>query len=172
MKSLFTIITSIALLFSLSVSAQKFVSISARYGINTVGLSAIVYLPYSGAVEALVTVSHNRNRVLLTSMYENYRSLGQRKNLVVYAGAGLHAGYVKTFSTVHTEILKFGEVREQQENILVKKTLVTGADAILGMNYNIPSSAFYVGLDFKPNMDFINSRSMMVDGGVRLGISF
>ena len=172
MKTLFTFFTTTALLLSISSNAQKTVSISARYGINTIGLSGTVYLPYSGAIEALFTISHDNNRVLLTSMYENYIPLGNKKNFVLYAGAGLHAGYKKTTSIEYTEVVKYEVGIEMQESTITKKTLITGADAIVGMNYNIPSSSLYVGLDFKPNVDFINGHSMMVDGGVRFGISF
>ena len=172
MKHLFTIFTAVTLLCSSATNAQSSLSISARYGINTLGLSATAYLPYAGAIEALFTISHDKSRILLTSIYENIIPLGNNKRFVLYAGAGLHAGYKKSYTTVHTEFLKYEEVRVQEENTIVNKTLLTGADAIVGINYNIPSSSFYVGLDFKPNVDFINAHSMAVDGGVRIGVSF
>lgn len=172
MKKLFTIIAAVTLLLSASAKAQKSVSISARYGINTMGLSATIYLPYAGAIENLFTTSHDRNRVLLTSMYETMVPLGQKHNFVLYAGAGLHAGYKKTFKTVQSVILKYDEVNVPQTEIITNRSFITGADAILGINYNIPYSRFYAGVDLKPNTDFINAHSMMVDGGVRIGVSF
>ena len=172
MKTIFTILTIVTLLQSTTAKAQKSISISARYGINTAGLSATVYLPYAGAIEGLFTISHDRSRVLLTTMYETFIPLGKQHNFILYAGAGLHAGYIKTNEIVHSEFIKYGEVRVQQDDIVVKKKLLTGADAILGINYYIPSSRFYVGIDCKPNTDFINAHSMMVDGGVRIGVTF
>ena len=172
MKTTFIILTIVTFLLSATTKAQKSFSISARYGINTAGLSATAYLPNAGAVEGMFTISHDRSRVLLTTMYETFMPLGHKHNFILYAGAGLHAGYIKTNEIVHAEFIKYGEVRVMQDDIVVKKKLLTGADAILGINYNIPSSHFYVGLDCKPNTDFINGSSMMVDGGVRLGIEF
>lgn len=170
MKTLITILIAACVGVSTGASAQSNrAAITARYGLNTQGVSAVLHFNERSAVEGLYTMSHDKNRVLGTAFYQEYFSIGNSGNLQYYAGIGLHAGYTKYVEMV--EPGKFSRLIQTPTEV-TKKKFLGGADVIVGINYKFGGSPIMIGLDVKPNMDFINSGSMLVDGGIRLGIAF
>ena len=160
------------MLISTCVYSQNNISVTGRYGINTIGFTAAVPVSQLGSIEGMYTISHDKIRQLLTAFYAERYIIGDNTNLEWFAGVGLHAGYRRVERIVtETGDIKFRLAKPDQQTE-TEKQFIGGADAIIGITYKIPNIPIMIGLDMKPNVDFINAGSMMVDGGVSVGFSF
>ncbi len=166
----FTLII-ISAFFAIQLSAQNKIDITAKYGLKSKAMSAVLHLQNSSAVEALFSMSHNNNKVVLTGLYEEFFPIGNSEKLYWFIGAGLHAGYNRIHTKEKFQELKFGEILETKTRDIITKEYLSGADVIGGVNYYIPALKMVVGIDIKPSVDFINKNSMMMEGNFKLGIA-
>ena len=125
-----------------------------------------------GGLEGMFTIGHDNSRYLFTGLYEERYMIADNPDLVWFAGVGLHVGYRKIGIPAYIDILKDRLVEPVIIPATTEKHLIGGADAIIGITFRFPGIPIIIGLDMKPNTDFINAGSMMVDGGIRAGLSF
>ena len=165
--------TIAALLISSCVYSQNRISVMGRYGINTNGITAAIPISPNGSIEGMYTMSHDKVRRLFTALYEERYAIGNNTNFEWFAGVGLHAGYnrMENIVAVPSEP-KYDRLTETVNTSVIERKFVSGADAVLGITYRVPGIPLTIGIDMKPNVDFVNKGSMMVDGGVRAGFSF
>lgn len=171
-KTLTLIITIACMCVSTYTYSQNDISLTARYGINTIGLTAAVPVSSVGSIEGMYTISHDKSRCLFTGLYEERYMIAHKPHIQWFAGVGLHAGYRKLEKMVNVNDPKDDRLIYPGLMPFKNKQFIAGADAIIGISYKIPHIPVMITLDAKPNTDFINQGSMMVDGGIRLGLSF
>ena len=157
--------------FAANVSAQSKFELAAKYGFKTKSISALFKLPNNGAIEGIFSMNHDKNKVVVTGLYEEFYAIGSSERLYWFLGAGLHAGYTKVITQEKFAELKYGEVLETKTRDVVTKQYLTGADMIAGISYYIPRLKMVVGVDTKPSIDFLNSYSILFDGNLRIGIA-
>ena len=140
MKTPSTTLLIIACIFiNTCVYSQNNISVSGRYGINTIGVTAAVPISQFGSIEGMYTISHDKIRQLLTAFYAERYIIGNNSNLEWFAGVGLHAGY-RRVERIVTESgdIKYRLAQPDLQTETVKQ-FISGADAILGISYKIPN---------------------------------
>jgi hypothetical protein len=159
--------------FTMSASAQSRMSVSARFSVTKIGVSGSYHLKTDGRNESMIevqaSVGHNGKRYLLTGLYEESYSLSPEWK--VYAGTGIHAGVDRKGRFRIVEEKLYNELIRERVISTEQKEFTYGADAIFGIKYII-SSRLSVGADVQPYVDFINEKSLFIDAGVRIGVSF
>ena len=156
-----------SLFFTLSIQAQKryTVAISPRLGVNTYGITGTIFINSASAVDCIFSMGHDQQRFLFTALYEeHYNVKNVTDRFKLFCGAGMHIG----FASNHENIVKGKFNRTDRPG----NFFIAGADGIFGIEYTLKHLPLNIGIDTKPNVDFINGATMFCDGGLRVGFVF
>ena len=162
----------ISVLFSVCTKAQSYkASVETRVGIKTLGIATRVFINPVAAVDGIFSVGYDNKRVLFTALYEEHYAVKDvTDRFKLFCGAGMHIGFTRNDEVKNDENLnirtKFSQVSRPD------KLFIIGADAIVGMDYKLNKVPINIGIDIKPNVDFMNGRTILLDGGVRVGFTF
>ena len=155
-------------------NAQKCTSphlaIAARYGSENWGASISYHTQAMTTVEGIFTISHDRSRYLFTALFEEKHLIGS-KGFYWYGGAGAHIGKQKIWNleTVKTVVVE-NELSKVILQSIEADRFIAGADLIFGIDYRIKAIPVIIGLNFKPFVDFINSKSDLTDVAAKVAV--
>jgi hypothetical protein len=169
--------TMILLSFSALMAQKGEIILNARAGNHTYGIAGTYAAPSASCVEGIFTASHDGSKYLFTGLYEEYYSIGNIKGLQWFAGAGMHIGIERTKKANEATESNNEERldipgKTDSEKIITQKKINGGVDVIAGVSYRVPGTFLSIGADIKPYVDFMNSKSLFFDAGIRLGIHF
>ncbi|MDA3819536.1 MAG: hypothetical protein PF590_03590 [Candidatus Delongbacteria bacterium] len=149
-KILFTFM--LAFVVSFSVQAQYKAAIGLRGGLS----QGITYKQMMGGGSAFEFIGATRwQGINLTVLYERQNSLGGVEGLYYFYGFGGHIGFWDTAYLPH------GWYEDDESG----SKMVIGGDAILGIEYCIPTVPISISVDWKPAFNFIGYSGFWGDNG-------
>jgi hypothetical protein len=147
--------------------------LAVRAGNRSVGLMARFYSGHSnGAVENLMTMNYGCKDFSLVSLYEQHIIVPAVKGLSFYTGAGVHVGYqcavynTFNYSDVPQELNSQGKMSVPGQPSI----WYWGIDAIGGLDYHFPNSAFHISADIKPGMSLTKNSLEIFNSAIKLGV--
>ncbi|MCO4293732.1 hypothetical protein NF867_12740 [Solitalea sp. MAHUQ-68] len=155
MKKLFSL-TIIVLLFSIaSVKAQSYsTALGGRIGTES-GITLKHFLKSKGALEGIL--AFNNHSFNLTGLYEVQGNAFSEPGLDWFVGGGAHIGSHRHYHNNHDDY---------------DHTTDFGLDGILGLEYTFSGAPINIGVDWKPELNFISPYEGFYPDNFALSIRF
>lgn len=127
------------------------------------GISFKHFISSDAAIEAFLT-TYYRDGLTLTGLYEKHQTAFREEGLKFFYGAGAHFGAYNG-GTYH--------YRRYDDVYYDNGFVVVGIDAVVGLEYKIPTIPFTIGADLHPLIEFVNYPGWAaLDGAVTFRYTF
>lgn len=145
-----------------SISQTNHLSFRYRFGADYQAVSMGIFL--NNHAELLINHSalKSKPRRMVDVLYVEHFQLGSG-GFGFYAGAGMHFGMGLSKKNVRMEL---------PDPFLSPRRFITGADAILGLEYKMKKLPLLLSADVKPYTDFFNEEASVLQAALSVGFHF